>query len=112
MIRTVAVAIAVGLSVPLAVLAHELTHAAVAAVVGRDVRLRLRPQPTVSARYRTPVASWAVAAAPLVIGLSVALAVVSHDLVPTGVGLLAAIPWAVYTLGGGLEEFRFDGTGR
>ena len=108
MIEQALVAAAVGLSVPLAVAAHEATHAAVAALLGRNVRVRVRPQPTVTADYARARASWLVAVAPLLVGLVVAGLALARGTIPSGAALLVAIPWAIYTFGGGLQEYRFE----
>jgi hypothetical protein len=93
-----------------AVVAHELTHALVAAVVAERVRVDWRGLETVADYPATGVRwrSYAVAVAPLVVGVVAGVGALALAGVPdTIVEYIYTVGWGAYAVGGGVDEYRF-----
>jgi hypothetical protein len=98
----------------LGLLAHELTHALIAAPYAQQLHLyvsgRSLAQIHVSAQFEDAHSLWArlVGIAPLVIGMSIAAGAIATDSLPA-IGslefLILCSWWAVYTLGGALSDY-------
>lgn len=89
---------------------HEATHAAAVVAVGGKVR---------QVSLRTLDVYWAlddgeplwkdrvIGLAPMVLGLAVAVGALAVGMVPEGrTGIILAASWAIYTLFGGVEDYK------